>query len=92
MGAQGIVTLTFASNGGSDMATSIPGQTGITAGACVEAWVMAIPTATHSADEHMVEEIQSIAGDISVGVGFNIRLRTRNKALYGDWTGGWVWN
>jgi len=94
MGAQGVTTLAFgAFPGKTDASVTVTGQTGIVAGSLVEAWVRLIATAQHSADEHLVEELEIGAGAIVAGTGFTIYGVTRSKTrLYGDWTVGWVWN
>lgn len=38
----------------------------------MEAWIRPQATADHTADEHLVESIRVIAGDIVEGVGFTI--------------------
>jgi hypothetical protein len=71
--AQGTAQIDFgAFPGKSDASLAITGQTGITAGALVEAWVFPADTADHSADEHMLETIKVVARDVVAGVGFTI--------------------
>lgn len=73
MGASGITTINFgAFPGGHDASVAISGQAGILSESLVEAWIMPVATSDHSADEHMVEPIKIIAGNISPGVGFTI--------------------
>jgi hypothetical protein len=73
MGAQGTATLNFgAFPGTSDTSVAVTGQTGILAGSLVEAWLFPTATADHSADEHMLEPIRVVAGDIVAATGFTI--------------------
>lgn len=73
MGAQGIVSIDFgAFPGKSDAAVVVTGQTSIVAGSLVEAWIRPEATADHTADEHMVESLKVIAGNIVAGTGFTI--------------------
>lgn len=70
---KGTTTVNFgAFPGSSDASVVITGQVGILAGSNVDVWITPIATADHSADEHLVETIKVIAGDIIAGVGFTI--------------------
>lgn len=89
-GATGLSVINFGA--GDDMASvTITGQTGITGTSYVTANLAAIATAEHSADEHVIEEIDVYAGNIVVGTGFTIYARTRNFKLTGNWTVAWQW-
>lgn len=73
MGAQGTATLDFgAFPGASDASVAVTGQTGITAGSLVEAWLFPATTADHSPDEHILETIKVVAHTIVAGTGFTI--------------------
>jgi hypothetical protein len=73
MGAQGTATLNFGAFPGSQEAkVVITGQTGILAGSLVSAWVLPAATADHSIDEHLVDPIRVIAGNVVAGSGFTI--------------------
>jgi hypothetical protein len=73
MGAQGTATVDFgAFPGKSDASVDVTGQTAITGASLVEAWLYPSATADHSADEHLVESIRVMAGNVSAGVGFTI--------------------
>lgn len=73
MGAQGTTTINFgAFPGKSDTSVDITGQTGILSSSLVEAWIRPVATADHSVDEHMLETIKIIAGNIIEGTGFTI--------------------
>jgi hypothetical protein len=92
-GAAGYATADFGSSGAgnSDVQINITGQTDITLSSVVIAAVSPAATATHTADEHAVEEIEVTAGNIVAGTGFTIYVRTRNTALRGAWNIAWNW-
>ncbi len=73
MGAQGTTTVDFGAFPGKyDTSVAITGQAAIAAGSLVEAWLFPSQTADHSADEHLVEPIKIMAGNIIIGTGFTI--------------------
>ncbi len=73
MGAQGKTTIDFgAFPGKSDASVNITGQAAIIADSLVEAWLRPEATADHTADEHMVETLKVVAGNIVAGTGFTI--------------------
>lgn len=61
--------------GAADTSTVITGQPNIVAGSSVDAWIIASPTADHSADEHWADPPLIIAGNIIPGIGFTIYAR-----------------
>jgi hypothetical protein len=73
MGAIGTTTIDFgAFPGASDASVAVTGQAGIVAGSLVEAWLRPAATADHSADEHLVESLRLVAGNIVAGTGFTV--------------------
>lgn len=73
MGAQGTTTVNFGTFPGSyDTSVAVTGQAAIVGGSLCEAWLFPTATADHSADEHLLEPIKVIAGNVSAGVGFTI--------------------
>lgn len=73
MGATGTTTIDFgAFPGKSDASVDVTGQAAIVAGSLVEAWIRPADTADHSADEHMMETLKVVAGNIVAGTGFTI--------------------
>jgi hypothetical protein len=73
MAGQGTATLDFgAFPGASDASVAVTGQAGILAGSLVEAWLFPAATADHTADEHWVETIKVMAGNVVAGTGFTI--------------------
>jgi hypothetical protein len=79
-GASGQTTIDFgAFPGASDASVAITGQTGILVGSIIEAWLVAQPTADHTADEHRVETISVTCGDIVAGTGFTIYAQNTSQ-------------
>lgn len=73
MGAQGTTTIDFgAFPGASDASVAVTGQGSILSGSLVEAWLYPVDTSDHLADEHMLETIKVVAGNVVAGVGFTI--------------------
>jgi len=73
MGAQGTTIIDFGSfPGKSDASIAVTGQASILSGSLVEAWLYPVDTADHLADEHMLETIKVVAGNIVAGTGFTI--------------------
>lgn len=69
---QGTATLDFgAFPGSSDASVAVSAPT-ITALQLVEAWMFPAATTDHTADEHLVETIKVVAGNVVAGVGFTI--------------------
>ena len=87
MGAQGTATLDFgAFPGASDASVTVTGQSGILAGSLVEAWIVPVATAEHTADEHLLETLHVVAGNIVAGTGFTIY--GVNRSQLGEWPQG----
>lgn len=75
----GATTVNFgAFPGASDASVTITGQTGILAGSKVKAYIIATATSDHSADEHWLETIDVMAGNIVPGTGFTIYAKNTN--------------
>lgn len=80
--------------GASDTFVDVTGQAGILSTSFVEAWLYPKDTIDHLADEHLVENIKIIAGNITAGTGFRIygvNMGGFNSRIYGKWTVNWVW-
>ena len=101
----GTATLNFGAFPGSvEAEVDVTGQTGFVAASQVEAWVLPIATADHSADEHMAERIRVTAvykvnGTLTIR-GFNNdspvfradnRCGAQPQRLWGQWSIGWAW-
>jgi hypothetical protein len=88
----GTATLDFgAFPGATDTTATVTGQGAILSNSFVEAWILPAVTPEHNADEHWVEEMDVLAGNVVAGTGFTIYVVTRNYRLYGRWNVGWVW-
>jgi len=73
MASNGTTTIDFgAFPGASDTSATITGQASIGTSSLVEAWIRPAATADHTADEHMVETLKVMAGNIVAGTGFTI--------------------
>lgn len=73
MGAQGTTTIDFgAFPGKSDASVDVTGQGSILSNSLVEAWLFPVGTVDHSADEHLVETLKIVAGNVQAGTGFTI--------------------
>ena len=69
--------------GASDTSATVTGQAGIVSGSRVRAWIQATATADHSADEHWLETLDVLAGNIVPGTGFTIYAKNTDKAAGG---------
>jgi hypothetical protein len=79
-GAQSITTISFgAFPGSSDASLDITGQTGIDVSSVVNAWIMPADTDDHTADEHRIETISVMAGNVVPGVGFTIYAQNTSQ-------------
>ena len=79
-GAQGVTTIDFgAFPGASDTSLAITGQAGIDSGSVVTAWLQPTDTDDHTADEHRVETISVMAGNVVNGVGFTIYAQNTSQ-------------
>jgi len=93
--------------GKSDTFVNVVGQSAIVSGSKVTAWLAPKATADHTVDEHLMETIRIMAGNIVPTVGFTIyalnysqlneplELRSGRGGLgtriYGSWTVQWQW-
>jgi len=69
----GTTTINFgAFPGSSDTSVTVTGQTTILGTSVVQAWMYPTATADHSADEHLLETIKVMAGNVVAGTGFTI--------------------
>jgi hypothetical protein len=94
MGAQGTAIIDFGAFPGSSQASvAVTGQAGILTTSAVEAWIRPQDaTATHSVDEHVVEQLKIVAGSIVAATGFTIYAECLNGFAYGTFNVNWVWN
>lgn len=79
-GAQGLTTIDFgAFPGSSDASLAITGQTGIDSASVVTAWLQPADTDDHTADEHRIETISVMAGNVIGGTGFTIYAQNTSQ-------------
>jgi len=79
-GNAGTTTVDFgAFPGGSDAQVTVTGQTGIVSGSVLQAWLVAQPTADHTADEHRVETISVTCGNIVANTSFDIYAQNTSQ-------------
>lgn len=71
---------------------TVTGQTGILATSLVEAWIRCEPAGTtdHSMDEHRIENIKVMAGNIVAGDRFDIDGECVLGGTYGQFTVNWA--
>lgn len=91
LGARGLAVVDFGAGGALDAYVAISGQTAITAAHVPMAQVACVATADHSADEHMIEELEVRCGPVLPGSGFLVLARTRNTRLFGRYSISWSW-
>ena len=86
--AQGTTTVDFGT-GKTDVsvAVSVPAITTES----VEAWIVPATTASNTADNHWVEDLQVVAGPAESGVGFTIYVKCRTGLAHGAYNIGWVY-
>lgn len=99
--AVGTATLDFgAFPGTTDASVVVTGQTAIGTSSALEAWIVPTATTDHSADEHLLEDLNVFAGNIVAGTGFTIYGISDNQLqdpagytpmIWGLWSVGWVW-
>lgn len=65
--------------GASDAKVTITGQASILTTSKVKAYLMAEATADHTADEHWVETVEVMAGNIVAATGFDIYAKNTNN-------------
>jgi len=88
MSATGTATVNFGP-AATDVTATVS-ATGITGASLVEAWVLPASTASNTADNHWVEDLVVVAGNIVAGVGFTIYAKCRNGLAHGIYNLGWV--
>ena len=80
--------------GGPTASVAVTGQSAILTSSFVEAWIRPqVDTADHSVDEHIVEPLKVVAGNIVGASGFTIYAEAISgcPCAYGTFTVNWVW-
>ena len=94
MATTGTAILDFGAYPGSTHATLAVASAAIASGSLPEAFIYPLASADHSADEHMVENVEVCARDVVAGVGFTLHgtMSGGNVGyIVGKWTVGWAW-
>jgi len=90
MATQGTTTIDFGSGATDTQSTVVAAS--ITGGQLVEAWIFPTATASNTADNHWVDDIKVIAGNVQAGVGFTIYAHCKTGLAHGTFTVGYVFN
>jgi hypothetical protein len=88
--ATGSAILNFGT-GSTDCTVVVTGQTAILTTSMLDAWIMAKATSNNGVDEHWVEDLEVVAGNILAGVGFTIYGKCSSGRAYGNYTVQWAW-
>ena len=92
MATTGTAVLDFGATAARDARLTVTGQSAITAGSYVEAFIFPnTATADHSVDEQFIEAIDVRAGNIVAGAGFDIYGFAEIGTTYGKFNIGWVY-
>ena len=90
-GASGWTTIDFGVNGSDRASTFIFDQDAISVDSFVSVGLRGMPSADHTYEEHIVEQMDVRTGNLVNGVGFEIYGVTRNVKLYGSYNVFWKW-
>ena len=77
--------------GSTDTSVTVLAPT-IAADSLVESWVFPADTASNTVDNHWVDDVKFIAGNIQAGVGFTIYAKCDTGLAHGVYSVGWVFN
>lgn len=89
---RGQTIVDFGVGGASNVSVNVTGQAGIQASSVVLVQVAIAASADHTADEHTVERLRVMAGNVVAGTGFTIYARTENASLFGKYNIQWMWS
>ena len=90
MSATGSATVDFGT-GNTDTLLAITGQSAILSGSMVDAWLVPAVTANNGIDEHWVEDLEVMAGNVIAGTGFTIYAKCRTGKAVGQFAVQWAW-
>jgi hypothetical protein len=79
MATQGTATLDFGAFPGSSDTSLFVSSPSILAGSLVEAWIFPAATTDHSADEHLIESVMVMAGNVVASSGFTIYMSNTSQ-------------
>lgn len=92
MATTGTAIIDFGATAGDTASIDITGQTGITGTSYVDAWIVPSVSTDHSVDEHLLEDLDIMAGNVVAGTGFTIYAICRVGSAYGKFNIQWAWN
>lgn len=91
--AVGTAVIDFGAHPGKGMTSvDVTGQASIVSGSRIGCWPRLTSTADHSADEHRVETLKLVAGNIVAGTGFTIYAEVLLGKSWGTFNVDWVWS
>jgi hypothetical protein len=90
MATQGVTTINFGGKA-TDASVSVAAP-GITGTQLVEAWIFPAGTASNTTDNHWVEDLHVVAGNVSAGVGFTIYAKCNTGFAHGIYNVAYVFN
>lgn len=64
---------------------------GITGASLAEAWLFPATTASNTADNHWVDDLHVVAGNVQNGVGFTIYASCKTGFAHGIYNVAWVY-
>lgn len=88
--AQGTTTIDFGAKA-TDASVTVS-EPSITGTQLVEAWIFPAATASNTVDNHWVDGIKVVAGNVQAGVGFTIYAKVDQGLAHGVFNVGWVYN
>lgn len=88
----GSAIIDFGSTLCTDASIDITGQTGILSTSYINVQLIGIDSVDHDSDEHIIEDIKVIAGNIIPGTGFTIYAHCNIGLTYGKFNLVWNWS
>jgi hypothetical protein len=88
--AQGTTTVDFGT--GTQDASVFVSAPAITGTQLVEAWVLPATTASNTVDDHWVEDLEIMAGNVVAASGFTIYAKCQTLMAHGIYNIAWVYN
>jgi hypothetical protein len=88
---KGSTTVDFGASS-TDVQVAITGQTGILTGSSVKAWLNPSATASNTADNYWLDDLEILAGNILAGTGFTIYAKCNTALAHGIYNINWEWN
>ncbi len=89
-GASGTTSVNFGSKS-TDTTATVTGQTSILSGSLVDVRLYPSATASNTADNHWVEDLEVYAGNVVAGTGFTVYAKCRTGFAHGSYNISWKW-